>query len=609
MSGIAFKHQALDDSAQNIRLIYVKAQQTAPFLELCLSTHSVTDTLQYLAVSYTWGDGRLTEDISINGHLMKITKNCLYALEQIKNRYPSDEDSEEPIKFWIDSICINQDDNDEKGHQVAMMGNIYAKATKVLACIGPAADNSTILRTVLDDIQIHHTQFYAYREHLRSGGWGLPDTDRKIAQFLRSYLRGSITPKDKFVIQFRKACLDFAHRSYWTRLWIIQEFTAPDRSGNGLEVLCGGDSFSKSEINLCLYIASFLHKKGNVDDADEHGLVGDDLLFVQPHCLTTIMRFDALKSVPLGTILFLVGDLFHCMKPEDRVYGLLPLVEWPDGMPRIQPVYKPSSALELAELMISITDEDPHFCRVVLQALEVYHDYEPLKTLVEVRIRMQCAHRISSCSKKYPIRASYKRQTSVLPLYRSSAGKLSASLHCSTGSIKDPVSEQAAFRHADENLDKAQVLFSGSRIAGLLCGEAQEGDVIMKPRPSLILVFRRSNHNGLHRMVGQGLLCEGFEFPTQGSKESPLSIGLLKRELKRIEDEGDLENESESLKAEIEKAHQPGQKDLTCVVELRAQPIEWLIFEGQDLCGDSQREIHSMFKRLHTKLYMEATIV
>ncbi|RFN43849.1 heterokaryon incompatibility protein 6, or allele [Fusarium flagelliforme] len=204
MSNTTFKHQALDNPAESIRLVHVKAQQNAPFLELCLSTHSVANIVPYFAVSYTWGDGLLTEDISINEHPTKVTKNCLYALKQINKRHPSHECSEEPTYLWIDSICINQADNDEKGHQVAMMGSIYAKATKVLACIGPAADNSTILRNVLDDIQIHHTQFYAYREHLRSGGWGLPDNDRKIAQFLRSYLRGSKTPKDKFEFNFAR---------------------------------------------------------------------------------------------------------------------------------------------------------------------------------------------------------------------------------------------------------------------------------------------------------------------------------------------------------------------------------------------------------------------
>lgn len=38
--------------------------------------------------------------------------------------------------FWLDAICINQDDQAERGHQAALMGEIYSAASIVYAYIG-----------------------------------------------------------------------------------------------------------------------------------------------------------------------------------------------------------------------------------------------------------------------------------------------------------------------------------------------------------------------------------------------------------------------------------------------------------------------------------------
>ncbi|CAG7561078.1 unnamed protein product [Fusarium equiseti] len=610
MSTTTFEHQALDNPAESIRLVHIKAQQTAPFLELCLSTHSVADNLLYFAVSYTWGDGGFTEDIIINGHPTKITKNCLYTLEQINRRYPSDGCSQEPTYLWIDSICINQKDDGEKGHQVAMMGDIYAKATKVLACIGPAADNSSTLRTLLDDIKIHKPQLYVDKEKLRSGCWFYGVGDWGIEKSsLQSYLQDSVVSQDEMAIELRKACFAFAERSYWSRVWIIQEFTAPDRSGNDLEVLCGYDTFSKAEINLCFYIASYLYKQCNRHDVDDGGFFANSFPVIQRHCFETVMQFDASYPVSLGHILFCIRDRFHCTKPEDRIYGLLPLAEWPDGMPPIQPVYNPTSTLGLAELLLSIADEKSLLCWTILEALEIYHDYEPLRTLIEARMRIQDSHGASNCNGKYPPRASYKPKTKVLSLHKNHTGQLSASLYChniAPGSIADPVAERAASLHADEGIGKAQVLLAGSRIAGLICGEAREGDIIMQHGlMDSILVLRSRSRDGLYRLVGQGILSDEFGFPGA----LPLSKGVLERRLEEVKGWDNYENKRELLHAEIEKACQPGERDLACEVELRAEPIEWLIFEGLDFCKDRWPDKESRFKRLYIKLFMEATIV
>jgi hypothetical protein len=45
--------------------------------------------------------------------------------------------------FWIDQICINQEDETEKGHQVQFMGEIFRRAYNVFAWLGMEDDDST----------------------------------------------------------------------------------------------------------------------------------------------------------------------------------------------------------------------------------------------------------------------------------------------------------------------------------------------------------------------------------------------------------------------------------------------------------------------------------
>jgi hypothetical protein len=51
--------------------------------------------------------------------------------------------------LWIDAICINQEDNAEKGQQVQSMAKIYAKASRVIVWLGEAASDSNQALRVL----------------------------------------------------------------------------------------------------------------------------------------------------------------------------------------------------------------------------------------------------------------------------------------------------------------------------------------------------------------------------------------------------------------------------------------------------------------------------
>lgn len=85
----------------------------------------------YEALSYVWGDATPTESIFCDGAVLRIPKNLFNALQHLRLR-------NRPRFLWIDAICINQNDIEERNHQVQIMKYIYQHAGKVPIWLGVA---------------------------------------------------------------------------------------------------------------------------------------------------------------------------------------------------------------------------------------------------------------------------------------------------------------------------------------------------------------------------------------------------------------------------------------------------------------------------------------
>ncbi|KAI1497061.1 heterokaryon incompatibility protein-domain-containing protein [Biscogniauxia marginata] len=103
-----------------------------------LETKELVEGLRYAALSYVWGDPHNTENIEVDGHTLPITTNLASALWHFrKYGLPQNQQTGTISLLWVDAICINQDDDKERGHQVRKMGSLYNKATSVLSWLGP----------------------------------------------------------------------------------------------------------------------------------------------------------------------------------------------------------------------------------------------------------------------------------------------------------------------------------------------------------------------------------------------------------------------------------------------------------------------------------------
>jgi hypothetical protein len=81
----------------------------------------------------------------IDSKRLKITKNLHSALLHLR-------DTNKCVTTWIDQICINQDDVEERNRQVRLMGRIYREARNFIAWLdhGPGSED-TVFKSLSND--------------------------------------------------------------------------------------------------------------------------------------------------------------------------------------------------------------------------------------------------------------------------------------------------------------------------------------------------------------------------------------------------------------------------------------------------------------------------
>lgn len=125
---MAFQHDRLDLKANVIRLLTIQGYDAAGNI-VCSLVHAPINESRYYALSYTWGDATEQKTILVNGKPFKVRSNLWSFLDHASQLFKG-------IPFWIDAICIHQNRQLERNHQVQLMGTIYRSALKVLVWLG-----------------------------------------------------------------------------------------------------------------------------------------------------------------------------------------------------------------------------------------------------------------------------------------------------------------------------------------------------------------------------------------------------------------------------------------------------------------------------------------
>ena len=178
---------------KEIRIVTIlPSQDQSSVLQCVIDVVSLRRGPEYEALSYRWGDPAITEEIEVSGHRVWITVNLAAAFRQFRSSACG-----EPVRIWADALCIHQEDREEKGHQVYLMGEVYRRAKRVRVWLGKADEDTPGVFEVLaalnegpENIESRNTV----------SAWG----------------------RDGDAIQALKALMQ---DSYWKRRWITQEIT------------------------------------------------------------------------------------------------------------------------------------------------------------------------------------------------------------------------------------------------------------------------------------------------------------------------------------------------------------------------------------------------
>ncbi|WYZ34137.1 hypothetical protein EsH8_I_000413 [Colletotrichum jinshuiense] len=258
------------ESKTDVRLLTLEPGEFEDPVRCSLSLSNTSDRVEYDAISYTWAgeDGAMdwTASITLNGRGFSATPNCVAALRRVRSRGA-------PKVVWIDAVCMNQADVEERGHQVRLMPQIYSRAQQVLVYVGEAVPEEERLFRFLADA---------------------PDPDAPRLP-LQSALETLLT------------------RRYFSRAWILQEVALARRA----TLVCGGHSLPWAALQI-----PRLASRGLLINAQERPRLPN--LLQMPSVLQ--LRTPAYRDSSDLLGLLDVARQSHASDPRDKlfaVYGLI----------------------------------------------------------------------------------------------------------------------------------------------------------------------------------------------------------------------------------------------------------------------------------------------
>ncbi|KAF2973303.1 hypothetical protein GQX73_g318 [Xylaria multiplex] len=197
-----YRYRPLD--AGEIRLLILKRSPFYPSVIQAEIVHRpIYPPPYYEAVSYRWGSSELTEEILVDGCRFPVTTAAFSLLLARRSVWRE-------RTLWIDALCINQEDLQEKSEQVQLMRDIYHRASRVIAY--PAGD----WRLRLAGSLIYQLWSLIYQYKTEKMDWSARSDEANQPRW--------------------RALADLFSNEYFNRAWIIQEIAV----GQNTELYIGG---------------------------------------------------------------------------------------------------------------------------------------------------------------------------------------------------------------------------------------------------------------------------------------------------------------------------------------------------------------------------------
>ncbi|KAH8651303.1 heterokaryon incompatibility protein-domain-containing protein [Xylariales sp. PMI_506] len=235
--------ESLGDASIRLVEILPSSAPSESLVEIHLDTYAIDSLPQYHALSYTWGpptpelDEYSDEDkvsILVNGEDFKVFPNLCDALRRVR-------EMKQVRYYWIDAICINQEDKPERSAQVAIMDRIYSRAERVDIWLGELTSAKRVAPLITNMAALSDFDHIYKVKKSRDPHLAVNADEWIVQQYDLPSLRDSIW---KDVISFFK-------RRWFNRVWIIQEIALCRDAA----VLLGADTLPWADVvNSMLFL-------------------------------------------------------------------------------------------------------------------------------------------------------------------------------------------------------------------------------------------------------------------------------------------------------------------------------------------------------------------
>jgi hypothetical protein len=348
----------------------------------CRLEHVALDQATFAALSYVWGDSSenrgplyahypvpdnsLEWDAETMSHRPNLLDTLLLHAVQDDELFVSSiganlswallhlRKPHEEIRLWIDAVCINQEDNEEKSWQVELMASIYAQATTTIIWLGPNQ------RDDMDDLHSAGSVLLAVEQvsqhpmtkevlalygwckagvvlslgenwlpHLRASGKELEDATSHIMAFGWAVFRGIM--QDGALEKLYKNVEKLSKRPWFSRAWVVQEYSLARSVTWALGgLLADGDVFYIFIMILWGFWESCL-----LDTREVNNMRQDLAEWLQPlNARMTMVLLQRSRQLPprlyeLMCRLYLgnTGEQVEATDPRDKVFALLAMVD------------------------------------------------------------------------------------------------------------------------------------------------------------------------------------------------------------------------------------------------------------------------------------------
>lgn len=129
------------------RLLNILPGQEDDLIRCELSLQNLARRPEYYALSYEWGSDEQHVSVIVNNKNTSIQRNLHTFLLRLRLQQCH-------RTVWVDSLCINQEDNVEKAESILMMKEIYTVAQSVFVWLGPHEDGSAELFDFMYEVSV-----------------------------------------------------------------------------------------------------------------------------------------------------------------------------------------------------------------------------------------------------------------------------------------------------------------------------------------------------------------------------------------------------------------------------------------------------------------------